>query len=50
MTVTLTRTVPFGSSRRSTVEMNLTGNHEVAASVPVLAQWVKDMVLLLAVV
>ena len=29
----------------STVEMNPTRNHEVAGSIPVLAHWVKDMVL-----
>ena len=29
---------------------NLTRNHEVAGSVPALAQWVNDLALLLAVV
>ena len=31
-----------GSSRHGAVEKNLTRNHEVAGSTPVLAQWVKD--------
>ena len=31
----------FGSSHRGSVETNLTRNHEVAGSIPVLAQWVK---------
>ena len=31
-----------GSSCHGTVETNLTGNHEVASSIPGLAQWVMD--------
>lgn len=38
--------VPVGGS----VEANLTRNHENAGSIPILAQRVKDPVLLLAVV
>ena len=32
----------WGSSRRGAAETNLTRNHEVVASIPGLAQWVKD--------
>ena len=34
------------SSHYGAVEMNPTGNHEVAGSIPGLAQWGKDLVLL----
>ena len=35
-----------GSSCCGAAEENPTRNHEVVGSIPVLAQWVKDMVLL----
>ena len=39
-----------GSSHCGSVETNLTGIHEDAGFIPGLAQWVKDLVLLGAVV
>jgi len=36
----------FGSSRCGAAETNLTSNHEVTGSIPGLAPWVKDLVLL----
>ena len=49
MTHTHMHTLPsknicLGSSHRSTAEMNLTRNHEVAGLIPGLPQWVKDLV------
>ena len=44
--VTLKNNIYLGSSRRGTVEMNSTRNHEVVGSIPGLTQWVKDPVLL----
>ena len=38
------------SSHRSSVLMNLTRNHEAVGSIPGLTQWVKDLVLLWALV
>ena len=35
-----------GNSRCGAVEMNPTRDHEVAGSIPVLTQWVKDWALL----
>ena len=40
----------FWSSRCGAGETNLTRNHEVEGSIPGLSQWVKDVVLLQAVV
>ena len=37
--------IRFWSSCCGAEEMNLTSNHEVAGSIPGLAQWVKDLVL-----
>ena len=38
--------IHYKSSPSGAVEMNLTGNHEVASLIPGLGQWVKDPVLL----
>ena len=40
----------FWSSRCGAAETNPTMNHEVVGSIPGLAQWVKDLVFLSAVV
>ena len=42
--------VNYRSSHHGTGEMNLTRNHENEGSIPGLIQWVKDLVLPLAVV
>ena len=39
-----------GSSHRGAAEMNPIRNHDAASLIPGLAQWVKDLVLLSAVV
>ena len=36
------KNISGGSSHHTTAEMNPTRNHEVADSIPGLAQWVKD--------
>ena len=41
----LVRTAVVGSSHCGAVETNPTGNHEVASSIPGLAQWVKRLAL-----
>ena len=43
--ITLFRKQGFQSSRCGAVEVNPTGNREVAGSIPGLTQWVKDLVL-----
>ena len=39
------KSMAFRSSHHGAVEMNPTRNHEVAGSIPGLAQWLKDPVL-----
>ena len=39
------KTAQIWSSCPSAVEKNLTRNHEVAGSIPGLAQWAKDLAL-----
>ena len=43
------KTLKTGSSHRGTAESNPTRNHEVLGSIPGPDQWVKDLVLLGAV-
>ena len=38
--------IHFGSFRSGAAETNPTRNHEIGGSIPALAQWVKDLVLL----
>ena len=42
--------IPYRSSHRGAAETNPTRNHEVVGSIPGLAQWVKDPILLWVVV
>ena len=39
------KNIHLRSSRRGVAEMNPTRNHEIAGSIPGLAQWVKDLAL-----
>ena len=45
MAISQIKIARIGSSRRGTAELNLTGIHEDAGSIPGLPQWVKDLVL-----
>ena len=42
----VTKTQATGVPIHGAVETNLTRNHEIAGSIPVLIQWIKDLALL----